>query len=412
MNIALSKPLFDDQELAELKQVLESGWVMQGPKVAEFEKQFAAYLGCEWAVAVSSCSTALHLAMKAIGIGKGDEVIVPSLTWIATAAAVEECGAKAVLCDIDRATFNADPESIERLINQRTKAILAVNLFGLAADLPRLQEIAKRNEIELIEDAACSLGGTIAGRQSGTFGRLGCFSFHPRKSITTGEGGMIVGNSRSDETLLRSLRSHGVKANSTAPGGKPYDLGDFDKLGYNYRLTDLQAAIGLAQMRKLDGIIERRRAIAAAFDKGLAGLENITLPIEPKGYLHTYQSYVLRIGENLPDPRHSDAAFELRNQMMIQLQQAGIATRPGTHAVHSLQYFRESTGLQNWSLPNSWKAMNQSIALPLYPSLTDREVAYVIEAVRTAHNTLRGAIRRSDGESHQETAPLGIAIGS
>ncbi|MGB5106851.1 MAG: DegT/DnrJ/EryC1/StrS family aminotransferase [Candidatus Zixiibacteriota bacterium] len=405
MNIALSKPQFDDHELAELKQVLDSGWVMQGPKVAEFERQFAAYLGCEWAVAVSSCSTALHLAMRAIGIGKGDEVIVPSLTWIATAAAVEQCGGKAVFCDVDLDTFNIDVRSAERLINQRTKAIIAVNLFGLAANLNELKQVAKRNDIELIEDGACSLGATISGKQSGTFGRLGCFSFHPRKSITTGEGGMIVGTSGADEALLRSLRSHGVKAAQTGNSAHPYDLGEFDQLGYNYRLTDLQAAVGLAQMRKLDGIIERRRAIAKAYNSGLAGLRQMTIPTEPDGYRHAFQSYVLLIAKDECDPRASEAGFEMRNQMMIELKKSGIATRPGTQAVHSLQYFRESTGLNEWALPKAWRAMNQSIALPLYPAMTDAEVSYVIESVRSVHGRVCGSFKTGGAGSNQETAP-------
>lgn len=273
MQVPLSQPLFDEDEQREVAAVLNSGWVMQGPKVAELEAAFRDYVGSQWAVAVSSCSTALHLAMRAIGIKPGDEVIVPSLTWIATAAAVEECGAKPVFCDTRLADFNLDPTLVETLISERTRAIVAVNLFGLAADLPALRKIAEKKGIELIEDSACSLGATIAGRQSGTFGRMGCFSFHPRKSITMGEGGMIVGDNPDDEKLLRSLRSHGVAAVPAAGKRPPFDLGDFDAIGYNYRLTDIQAAIGVAQMRKLTSILQRRREIAAIYDRELAGLE-------------------------------------------------------------------------------------------------------------------------------------------
>lgn len=384
MNIALSKPLFDEDELAEVQQVLNSGWVMQGPKVDEFELAFARVVGSEWAVAVSSCSTALHLAMKAIGIGLGDEVIVPALTWIATAAAVEECGARPVFCDIDPSTFNINPKRAEELISPRTKAIVAVNLFGLAADLLKLRDLAMSKAIPLIEDAACSLGATIHETASGNFGRMGCFSFHPRKSITTGEGGMIVGKSREDEILLRSLRSHGVKM--AAPGAKvspqPFDLGDFDKLGYNYRLTDLQAAVGVAQLRKLDKIIERRREIAAAYNQGLADIDLLTLPSEPIGYRHTYQSYVVLVGACGPDRIAATRAHEVRNKIMVELKKAGVASRPGTHAVHALDFFRKKYGTSEWSSPFAYCAMNQSIALPLHPLLTNSEVAYVVTVMR------------------------------
>ena len=384
MNIALSKPLFDEDELAEVQKVLNSGWVMQGPKVEEFERAFAAVVGSEWAVAVSSCSTALHLAMKAIGIGPRDEVIVPALTWVATAAAVEECGGRPVFCDIDPATFNIDTFRAAELITPRTKAIIAVNLFGLAADLPRLRDLAMSNDVPLIEDAACSLGATINGRASGSFGGLGCFSFHPRKSITTGEGGMIVGNSHEDEILLRSLRSHGVKmtARGTAASPQPLDLGDFDKLGYNYRLTDLQAAVGVAQLRKLDTIIQRRREIAEAYNQGLANLDLLTLPSEPVGFRHTYQSYVVLVGHCGLDRSTAMRAHETRNDIMLELKKAGVASRPGTHAVHALDYYRRKYGISEWSAPIAYCAMNQSIALPLHPLLTDREIAYVISAVR------------------------------
>jgi perosamine synthetase len=379
MNIALSKPLFDGQELVEIEKVLASGWVMQGPKVEEFEQLFAAYVGSRWAVAVSSCSTALHLAMSALGVGKGDEVIVPSLTWIATAAAVEECGARAVFCDVETNTFNIDIRHAERLITQRTKAIIAVNLFGLAANLPELKKLASSHGIELIEDAACSLGATVNGRQSGTFGRLGCFSFHPRKSITTGEGGMIVGDSPGDERLLRSLRSHGVRIPASAPttAPQPYDLGDFDQLGYNYRLTDLQAAVGIAQMRKLAQILTRRREIARIYDRELAGLAGVQLPEAPSGFEHTYQSYVVLITPAGREFRDPESLHELRNRMMIELKNAGVATRPGTHAVHALKYFRDKYGLEGRSLPNAMAVMNQSIALPLHPLLTSGEVSFI-----------------------------------
>jgi dTDP-4-amino-4,6-dideoxygalactose transaminase len=258
-------------------------------------------------------------------------------------------------------------------------------LFGLAADLNRIRAIADEHGIILIEDAACSLGATINSRQSGSFGRLGCFSFHPRKSITMGEGGMVVGHDRQDEQFLRASRSHGITAAGRDLKPLPYELGDVEQLGFNYRLTDLQAAVGLAQMDKLDGIIERRRAIAEKYNRAFADLELFSLPVEPPGYAHTYQSYVIRVGAEGCGGNASDDAARLRNEMMLQLETCNIATRPGTHAVHTLAYFRRKYRLHDCSVPNAHRAMMQSIALPLYPAMTPDEIAYVIDNIRNAH---------------------------
>jgi dTDP-4-amino-4,6-dideoxygalactose transaminase len=393
MHIPICRPHIDGTELAEVASVLQSGWLMQGPKVEQLECLVKEYVGADFAVATSSCSTALHLAMRLCGIKSGDEVIVPSYTWVATAAAVEECGGRPVFCDIDAPTFNINPDLIEGLITARTRAIVAVNLFGLTADLPRIAQITCKHGLYLVEDAACSLGATVNGHQSGTFGRVGCFSFHPRKSITTGEGGMIVGHCREDAALLRSLRSHGYRVHREVVVAEtpPYDLGDYDKVGHNYRLTDLQAAVGVAQMNKLEQIIRSRREMAARYTRELAGMDGITLPSEPTGYLHTYQSYVLMINDDGGDAASRRKAGELRNRIMLMLRADGIATRPGTHAVHSQSYYRTKYGLKNDSCPNAYQAMVQSIALPLFPTMTESELSFVIErviaAVRAAKRT-------------------------
>jgi perosamine synthetase len=290
-----------------------------------------------------------------------------------------------VFCDIDPLTFNIDANQVESLISSSTRAIIAVNLFGLAADLPRLAQIACKHGLYLVEDAACSLGATVDGRQSGTFGRIGCFSFHPRKSITTGEGGMIVGNCEEDENSLRSLRSHGFRTTSK-PGSPsvPYDLGEFDRVGYNYRMTDLQAAVGIAQVKKLDGIIARRREIAATYHRELKGIQLFRLPVEPARYFHTYQSYVVMVecdGDSI-DSRAQ--AMKQRNKIMLKLQSDGIATRPGTHAVHTLSYYRQRYDLTAATCPCATDAMNLSIALPLYPSMTEGEIEYVITRCHSA----------------------------
>ncbi len=391
MHIPICKPHIDEAELAEVSSVLQSGWLMQGPKVEQFEGLVREYVGAGFAVATSSCTTALHLAMRLCGIRPGDEVIVPSFTWVATAAAVEECGGRPVFCDIDAATFNIDPDLIEGHITAHTKAIIAVNLFGLAADLPRIAQIACKHGLFLVEDAACSLGATVHEQQSGTFGRVGCFSFHPRKSITTGEGGMIVGHCEEDAERLRSLRSHGHRSRRPSTPGQavPYDLGDCGELGYNYRLTDLQAAIGVVQMNKLPQIISRRREIAEQYAQGFRELEGITLPCEPKGYFHTYQSYVLMINSDDGGASSGHGADEVRDRIMLALDADGIATRPGTHAVHTQSYYRDKYGLKSDSCPNAYQAMVQSIALPLYPAMSESDVAFVTERVTAALRATR-----------------------
>jgi dTDP-4-amino-4,6-dideoxygalactose transaminase len=217
---------------------------------------------------------------------------------------------------------------------------------------------------------------------------MGCFSFHPRKSITTGEGGMIVGSDSSDERILRSLRSHGVVVDSQAGKKPPFDLGDFDSLGYNYRLTDIQAAVGVAQMRKLERILQRRREIAAYYDRELSGLELISLPRAHRGFLHSYQSYVLFVDSGEQNRAGSPNSEQYRNQIMLDLESRGIATRPGTHAVHALSYYRERYGLNPWSCPNSYSAMTQTIALPLYPQMSQSECEFVVESVRSAHEAI------------------------
>ncbi len=404
MRIPICKPFLDETEVEAVAGVVRSGWLMQGPQVQRFEEAFRNYVGSNYAVAVSSCSTALHLAMRLCDIRPGDEVIVPSFTWIATAAAIEACGAHPVFCDIRPETYNIDPDLIESLITPRTRAVVAVNLFGLAAELPRIAQIAHKLGIYLIEDSACSLGATIGDRPSGTFGRIGCFSFHPRKSITTGEGGMLVGACGQDGDRLRSLRSHGYSIQSTVPSqeNRPYDLGDFDELGYNYRMTDIQAAIGVAQMSKLDYIISRRRAIADLYSSAFSGLDNVALTIEPAGYKHTYQSYVVRIiPDRITGNEHSEQSR--RNQVMLQLQKDGIATRSGTHAVHALSYYRSKYGLTNESCPNAFRAMLDTIALPLYPSMSDSEVTYVVEKFKSAlAPTHRGRLLEHSAVASQE----------
>ena len=374
MKIPIAKPYFGIEEQQAILEPLKTGWVVQGPKVQEFEKMVTRITGVEHAIAVSSCTTALHLALVGLGIANGDEVIVPSFTYVATANAVEHAGATPVFCDIDVATFNIDVSQIESKITEKTKAIIPVHLFGLSADMNPIMKLAGEYGLKIIEDAACSLAAMYEGRALGSIGDAGCFSFHPRKIITTGEGGMLITNNGNLAERLRALRTHGATISDLARHKKSgFLLPEFNLLGYNYRMTDLQGAIGVEQMKKLDWMIENRIRLAQRYDEMLGDVEWLKLPYVPSDCKHTYQSYVTLVTE---DPLLS------RNDIMQKLEDMGISTRQGTHAVHTLGYYKQKYGFQEYDLPNSLKADRQSMALPLYPQITDEEQNYVVEAIK------------------------------
>jgi len=386
MKIPIAKPFFDACEEELLLETLRSGWVVQGRRVAGFEELFSRTTGAGHAVAVSNCTTALHLCLAALGIGPGDEVIVPSFTYVATANAVEHTGARAVFCDIDPATFNMDVASLRRRITGRTRAVIPVHLFGLAADMDAIVPLCRERGLRIVEDAACGLGATYHGRHVGTFGDAGCFSFHPRKIVTTGEGGMITLEDADLDALLRSMRDHGASASDFLrhTGSKSALLPEFNVLGYNYRLTDLQAAIGLAQMAKLDSILALRRARAERYRRALQGLPGIRLPAVPDGLTHSYQSFVITCTwgfEGFPDGVSWQELKAKRDRVIEELEESGVSTRQGTHAVHALGYYRKKVALPDESLPNSRLCESATIALPLYPQMSDEEQDQVVDSL-------------------------------
>ncbi len=381
--LPITRPVFGARERELILKPLETGWVVQGPYVAQFERMFAAFTGAAHALAVSSCTTGLHLVLHALGLRPGDEVILPSFTYVATANAVEYCGARPVFGDIDLATFNLDPAVVEALITPRTRGILAVSLFGLAADLPALADIAGRHGLFLVEDAACALGATLAGRHTGQGCVASVYSLHPRKAITTGEGGMITTDDAALAELMARLRNHGAEATDLerhqSQGGSL--LPAFNLLGFNYRLTDLQGALGVAQMERLDEILAGRRAGAAAYDRLLAEVPAVAPPLAPPGYGHAYQSYVtLFRGPRGHKPGLGDLE-ELnrqRNRLMTAMEKDGISVRQGTHAVHTLGYYAGKYGLEPADFPQSLLADRLSIALPLYAGIDPQDQARVV----------------------------------
>jgi dTDP-4-amino-4,6-dideoxygalactose transaminase len=373
MTIPITKPLFGEEEEQAVIQVIRSGWVVQGPKVAEFERLVATYVGAGQAVATSSCTTALHLALLLCGIGPDDEVIVPSLTFIATANAVYYTGATPVFVDIDPHTYNLDPDTLEAAMTPRTKAIMPVHQIGLAADMDHINAVAQRRGLAVIEDAAPALGATYKGKRVGGLGNLTCLSFHPRKVITAGEGGMILTDDEALAGRARILRTHGMSLSDLQRHqATSVTIEAYHDLGYNYRMSDLHAAVGIEQMKKLDLILRRREHIASRYNEAFADLDYVQLPFSSSEMPHSYQSYMIQFRPQAP---------KSRDQVMQDLLEVGVATRRGVMAIHLEPYYRDR--FPHVKLPVAETAAQSTLLLPLYTTMTESEQDYVIEHLRT-----------------------------
>ena len=370
-NIPITKPYLGEEEKQVVSQVIESGWVSQGPKVAEFEERFAEYVGARYAVATTSCTTALHAALAVSGLGPGDEVIVPSLSFIATANSVVYCNAIPVFADIDPETCNIDVEKIEGAITKKTKAIMPVHQMGLPADLDSIQKIANKYNLIVIEDAACAIGSEYKGKKIGGHGNIACFSFHPRKIITTGEGGMITTDDPEIAARLRRFRHHGMSVSDIERHvANKIIIETYPDLGYNYRMTDIQAAMGLEQVKKLPFIIKTRRQIAGIYDEELSKIPYVRVPQVPTYAFHNYQSYWIELLESAPVDR---------NMLMSKLLEKGIATRRGIMAIHMEPYYK---GYSRLSLPTTEKITMNTVLLPLYPTLSSEEQSYITNSLK------------------------------
>lgn len=390
MKIPIAKTNLTKEEIKSVLEPLESGWLVQGPKVQEFEDKWSNFTGAKYSIAVTSCTTALHLSLAALGIGPEDEVIVPAFTWISTANVVEHVNAKVVFCDIDLENFNIDVSKIESKITNKTKAIIPVHLFGLAADMMNINLIAKKHNLKIIEDAACGFGSRYKGQHVGTFGDTGCFSFHPRKAITTGEGGMITTNDSKLAEKLRCLRDHGAAMSDLQRhmGAKPYLLADHPEAGFNQRMTDIQAAIGSAQMDRAKDIVSERQKLAYRYDEKFNDLKWIQTPSKYLNYEHGYQSYpCLFLPKNTKnalknlDIKEIKLINSTRNDWMDELQSEGVSTRPATHAVHMLSYYKNKYNLSAEDFPNAFAANDCSISIPLFHGMTEEEQNFVIEKI-------------------------------
>lgn len=385
-SIPITRPEFGPEELAAIQEPLRSGWVVQGPAVRAFEDKFSVFVGAPHCVATSSCTTALHLAVASLGLGPGDEVVVPAFTWVATANVIEYMGARPRFCDIDLASFNATADDMANATTPATIGLLPVHLFGLTAEMDPIIGFAIERGLWVVEDAACAFGATYRGRHAGTMGVMGCFSFHPRKSITTGEGGMVVTSDDHLDRVLRSLRDHGASRSDLVrhQSRAAYLLADYDRLGYNYRMTDIQGALGGAQMDRAQWILEQRRRVADSYRELLGGREWLRLPTSPEHMTHGYQAYVCLFAPEEPTLANVGRLHAARNQVMDNLEANQISTRPGTHSAALQQFYANRYGHRPTDFPNAFLADQLSMALPLYPSMTDDEISFVAAAVDRA----------------------------
>ncbi|HLI32587.1 MAG TPA: DegT/DnrJ/EryC1/StrS family aminotransferase [Solirubrobacteraceae bacterium] len=386
--VPFSRPHFAGDEAAAIGAVIAGGWVTQGPKVAELEKAFAARVGARHAVACCNGTAALFLCLHALGVGPSDEVIVPSLSFIATANAVRQCGARPVFADVQTRTYNLDPVAAEAAITPRTRAIMPVHQIGLAADMDDFARLAERYDLLLLADGAPAVGAKLNGREMGELGCPTCFSLHARKVITTGEGGIVTTDDPQLAAALRRLRHHGMDVSDlerSRCGRVIFE--SYVDVGFNYRLSDIHAALGLCQLGALDRILARRREVARRYSEALRESELLELPYEPPGHVHSWQSYAIRLRPDLA---------ARRTELMQLLLDDGIATRRGVSAIHHEPPYRD----RRIMLPNTEAAARESLLLPLYPDLDEGRQSYVIERL-LAH--LHG--RRSTQSRRSRAAP-------
>jgi perosamine synthetase len=353
------------EEVEAAARVLRSGRLVQAEEVRLFEQELAAWLGVKHAVAVSSGTAALHLALLALGVGPGVEVIVPDFTFPATGNVVFLAGAVPVLADVDPVTLCLTTEEVQRRITSRTRAVMPVHCFGYPAAVDAMQAACEEARVSLVEDAAGALGSRLGDRWCGTFGRAGCFSFHPRKALTTGEGGAVVSDDERLAELVRRYRNHGM----VSQGG----VTRFELAGFNYRLTEMAAAIGRAKIPRLDWTLRRKNEVAARYRELLSGVDEVALPPDAKGGRHSYQAYVVRLRGGVA-----------RDAVIRGLADRGVEANLGTYAMHAQPLYQHRLGCHDREYPNSWAAFHDTMAIPLYPELTDDQVVTVANALKEA----------------------------
>ena len=360
--IPLGRPDITEKDIDAVAAVLRSGMLIQGVNVAELENAFSGITGVKHAVAASNGTATLHLALKVLGVGPGDEVIVPALSYIATANVVELVGATPVFIDIDIATFNIDVNKVEAKINSRTKAIIPVHEFGLACDIESVCRIAAKHSIPVIEDAACALGATQSGKQVGSFGILGSFSLHPRKSITSGEGGMLVTDDEALAVKLRQFRNHGIEMKE--------GIMHFPEAGFNYRMTDFQAALALSQFQRISNILKYKQQLASVYLNEIKN-PNITLPVIPEGHNHTWQTFHILLSDEMD-----------QREVMQKLKEKNIGTNYGAQCIPAQEFYRNKYGYDAASaFPAAYLAFTKGLAVPIYERLSEQQVVFISQTL-------------------------------
>lgn len=394
--IPLSKPVLGDDEVAAAREAILSGWVTQGPQVDQFEREFARTVGSPHACAVSNCTVGLHLALRSLGVGPGDEVVTVSHSFIATANAVRHTGATPVFVDIDPRTYNIDPDLIAGAITPRTKVIMPVHQIGLPCDMAAVLAVARRYDIPVVEDAACAIGSELRvgdrwERIGRPHGNVAVFSFHPRKVLTTGEGGMLTTTDPALDRKFRILRQHAMSVPDTVRHtAREVVFESYPEVGFNYRLTDIQASIGRAQLNRLPGLIARRVELAGRYDRGLSGVPELTTPYIPLFARSNYQSYAIRVGPEFP---------LTRDELMQALLDLGVSTRRGIMNSHQEPAYAANSA---YHLPHSESARDTVLLLPLYHDLTAAKQDYVIDQIVALGMS---AVRQQRGENCTLTAP-------